>query len=76
MRANSHKTRCAGRFAQVDSCEARVERIREAADSNKAQIYHYFGGKAQLFEAVYEQALADLDDRGTRRPVLARDHPA
>jgi hypothetical protein len=33
-------------FAQYGIAGARVERIGEAADSNKAQIYHYFGGAA------------------------------
>ena len=46
-----------------------MERIGEAADSNKAQIYHYFGGKAQLFEAVCEQAIAADGSRGALRPL-------
>jgi AcrR family transcriptional regulator len=48
-------------FAQYGVAGARVERIGEAAESNKAQIYHYFGGKAQLFEAVCEQALLQME---------------
>jgi AcrR family transcriptional regulator len=48
-------------FAQYGVAGARVERIGEAAGSNKAQIYHYFGGKAQLFEAVCEQALLQME---------------
>src|ERR1700730_9968507 len=48
-------------FAQYGIAGARVERIGEAADSNKAQIYHYFGGKAQLFEAVCEQAILQME---------------
>ena len=47
-------------FAQYGFAGARVERIGEAAGSNKAQIYHYFGGKAQLFEAACEQALLQM----------------
>ena len=48
-------------FAQYGIAGARVDRIAEAADSNKAQIYHYFGGKAQLFDAVCEQAIQQME---------------
>ena len=48
-------------FADHGIAGARVERIGEAADSNKAQIYHYFGGKTQLFEAVFEQAIGEME---------------
>jgi AcrR family transcriptional regulator len=48
-------------FAQHGIAGARVERIGETADSNKAQIYHYFGGKAQLFDAVCEQAILRME---------------
>jgi AcrR family transcriptional regulator len=33
---------------------ARVERIASTANANKAQIYHYFGDKDGLFDAVLE----------------------
>src|ERR1700745_1891725 len=33
---------------------ARVERIASQANANKAQIYHYFGDKDGLFDAVLE----------------------
>ncbi len=39
-------------FAGHGIAGARVDRIAEAARSNKAQIYHYFGSKAGLFAAV------------------------
>ena len=48
-------------FAQYGIAGARVERIGEAADSNKAQIYHYFGGKTQLFDAVFQQAIQQME---------------
>jgi len=48
-------------FAQYGIAGARVDRIAEAADSNKAQIYHYFGGKTQLFDAVCEQAILQME---------------
>jgi AcrR family transcriptional regulator len=47
-------------FARYGIAGARVERIGEAADSNKAQIYHYFGGKIQLFDAVFEQTAIEM----------------
>ena len=38
---------------------ARVDRIAEAAQANKAQIYHYFKSKAGLFDAVWEDAVRE-----------------
>src|ERR1700712_2015759 len=43
----------AAEFAAVGIAGARVDRIAEAAASNKAQIYHYFGSKDALFDAVF-----------------------
>src|SRR5260370_40570220 len=40
-------------FAAFGIAGARVDRIAAAAESNKAQIYHYFGNKDGLFEAVF-----------------------
>ena len=48
-------------FARYGLAGARVDRIGEAADSNKAQIYHYFGGKTQLFDAVLAQAIGEME---------------
>src|ERR1700678_4450505 len=48
-------------FAQYGIAGARVDRIGEAADSNKAQIYHYFGGKVQLFDAACELAMQQME---------------
>jgi AcrR family transcriptional regulator len=45
-------------FAAFGVAGARVERIAEHAGSNKAQIYHYYGSKDQLFDAAFE-AIAD-----------------
>ena len=45
VRANSHKSTATVLLMQVDSHECGCP----AADSNKAQIYHYFGGKTELF---------------------------
>jgi AcrR family transcriptional regulator len=59
-------------FAWNGLAGARVDRIAEAADSNKAQIYHYFGGKAELFDAVLERAIGEME---AEVPFDARDLP-
>jgi AcrR family transcriptional regulator len=41
-------------FAAYGIAGARVDRIAAAAKSNKAQIYHYFGSKDALFDAVFD----------------------
>lgn len=46
-------------FAARGLTGARVDRIAEAAQANKAQIYHYFKGKAGLFDAVWEDAVRE-----------------
>ncbi len=40
-------------FAAYGIAGARVDRIADAAKSNKAQIYHYFTNKDGLFDAVF-----------------------
>jgi AcrR family transcriptional regulator len=40
-------------FAANGIAGARVDRIAVSARSNKAQIYHYFGSKDELFDAVF-----------------------
>jgi AcrR family transcriptional regulator len=46
-------------FAQHGIAGARVDRIAAAARSNKAQIYHYFGSKDDLFDAVFHELVVD-----------------
>jgi AcrR family transcriptional regulator len=41
-------------FAEHGIAGARVDRIAANAEANKAQIYHYFGSKDRLFDAVWE----------------------
>jgi AcrR family transcriptional regulator len=51
---------------------ARVDRIAAAARSNKAQIYHYYGSKDGLFDAVFDAMVREtLDDV----PIDAADLP-
>ena len=45
-------------FAKYGIAGARVDRIAAAAAANKAQIYHYFGSKEGLFDAVFDEFVA------------------
>ena len=45
-------------FARYGIAGARVDRIAAAASANKAQIYHYFGSKEGLFDAVFDEFVA------------------
>jgi AcrR family transcriptional regulator len=47
-------------FAAFGIAGARVDRIAAEAASNKAQIYHYFGSKEQLFDAVFTVAVDEV----------------
>src|SRR5262245_38496404 len=49
-------------FAEFGIAGARVDRIAANAASNKAQIYHYFGSKDQLFDAVWESIVKQVVD--------------
>lgn len=40
-------------FAEHGIAGARIDRVAKAARANKAQIYHYFGSKEALFDAVF-----------------------
>src|ERR1700709_1472007 len=46
-------------FGAYGIAGARGERIAEAAQSNKAQIYHYFGSKDGLFDAVFHELVVN-----------------
>jgi len=49
-------------FAAYGITGARVDRIADAAQSNKAQIYHYFTNKAGLFDAVWSDLVEQIVD--------------
>jgi AcrR family transcriptional regulator len=49
-------------FAAHGIAGARVDRIADAARSNKAQIYHYFGSKDGLFDAVFDAMCRETVD--------------
>jgi AcrR family transcriptional regulator len=63
-------------FAEHGFHGARVERITKAAKCNARMIYHYFGGKEQLYLAVLDSVYAQIRNReaqlrfGTADPVL------
>ena len=63
----------ASEFAERGIAGARVDRIVAAAQSNKAQLYQYFGSKELLFDAVFEHHVAWLIDEV---PLDANDLPA
>src|SRR5262245_61009965 len=46
-------------FAAHGLAGARVDRIAAVAKANKAQIYHYFGSKDDLFDAVFRALVID-----------------
>jgi AcrR family transcriptional regulator len=47
-------------FAAYGIAGARVDRIAAEAGSNKAQIYHYFGSKDGLFDAVFTEVVGQV----------------
>ena len=47
-------------FAKHGLAGARVDEIAERAKANKRMIYHYFGSKEDLFQAVLEEAYLDI----------------
>lgn len=47
-------------FGEFGNAGARVDRIAANAESNKAQIYHYFGSKDQLFDAVWASVIKEF----------------
>ncbi|MFI8458089.1 TetR family transcriptional regulator [Kitasatospora sp. NPDC085464] len=60
--ATKRRLIAAGRaeFAAYGLNGARVDRIAASARSNKAQIYHYFGNKAGLFDAVWNELVEQI----------------
>lgn len=47
-------------FAKLGLAGGRVDTIAETSGANKRMIYHYFGGKEQLFAAVIEDAYTHI----------------
>jgi AcrR family transcriptional regulator len=59
-------------FAEYGIAGARVDRIAANATANKAQIYHYFGSKDELFDAVWEALVQQVTDEA---PIDVDDLP-
>ena len=49
-------------FAEFGIAGARVDRITAAAQTNKAQLYAYFGSKDGLFDAVFSGSFEQIMD--------------
>ncbi len=47
-------------FAKYGLGGARVDRVAARSKANKRMIYHYFGSKEQLFQAVVEEAYLSI----------------
>ncbi|MFF2522967.1 TetR family transcriptional regulator [Streptomyces liangshanensis] len=62
----------AAEFARYGIAGARVDRLAAEAQSNKAQIYHYYGSKDGLFDAVFEALVAQVLSEA---PLDAHDLP-
>lgn len=58
-------------FSKAGLAGARVDKIAETSGVNKRMIYHYFGGKEQLFAAVVEDAYMNI--RGQERELGLRE---
>lgn len=62
----------AAEFAAHGIAGARVDRISTEARVSKAQMYSYYGGKEELFDAVLAQEIAGVLDSA---PLIAQDLP-
>ena len=58
-------------FAENGLGGARVDEIAARAEANKRMLYHYFGSKEGLFQAVLEEAYLDIREA---EQALALDH--
>ena len=59
-------------FAEYGIAGARVDRIAANAEANKAQIYHYYGSKDALFDAVWEDLVTQITEQA---PIDVDDLP-
>jgi AcrR family transcriptional regulator len=62
-------------FANAGLSGARVDKIAESSGANKRMIYHYFGGKEELFAAVVLDAYVSIR-AGEQKLGLAKMKPA
>jgi AcrR family transcriptional regulator len=73
-------------FAEFGIAGGRVDRIATQAGANKAQIYHYFGSKDQMFDAAFAEIAGrvvaeapfdvhDLPGYAANLAALYQEHP-
>lgn len=60
-------------FAREGYASASLEAVAAAAGVTKGSLYHHFGGKADLFEAVFERQAAELSERVGALAARRRD---
>ncbi len=63
-------------FAAVGLAAGRVERIGAAASSNKAQVFHYFGSKEGLFDALVADTVTETFAEAHSTPPTSPPGPA
>jgi AcrR family transcriptional regulator len=63
----------ASEFAAKGLNGARTDEIARAARANKRMIYHYFGSKDGLFQAVLEKTYADIRGNEAALALPSRD---
>ena len=59
-------------FAELGFAEASVAEIVRRAGASVGSLYHQFGGKNELFLALYDELDADLSQRAVRAVAEAR----
>ncbi|WP_232665013.1 TetR/AcrR family transcriptional regulator [Pseudonocardia sp. TRM90224] len=59
-------------FAEVGFADASVARVVEKAGSSVGSLYHHFGGKAELFLALYEEWQGSQEHRAASAVAQAR----
>src|SRR5919204_5762574 len=62
-------------FARRGYAAVGTEELVRAAGLTRGALYHHFGGKRELFEAVYRQVQHDLTQRIGERALPASDPP-
>ena len=63
-------------FLEHGRAGARIDRIANAAGVNKANIYHYFGSKDGLLDALLTTQLQTVRQARSKRPKTFRDQLA
>lgn len=59
-------------FAEHGFANAGVAEIVERADSSVGSVYHHFGGKTELFTALWQEFQRALEQRSTEAVAAAR----